>query len=423
METNTRMDRIIVGTAAIAISGAILPLIFKDPTFSYKEGSPGYELALGACYIMAGLYALAHFRQVKSLLTRSRALVMVLILALLSALWAESSGLALRRALALFGTMIIGALLAVRFTMAERLKFLSYILRALAVASLLFALLLPSYGVTTDDPLHIGDWTGVFGNKNRLGSYVALALLIDCFRPMRIQYKAFWFLLYIVILVKSGSASPMAALLATWIIIKLFNHLRTKNRLSVRAIVFSIVGGMAACIVAGFGTGVFQVIFGRSADLTGRTELWRALVPAILIHPLLGYGYGSFWGGASKEFYTVLSHINWVPMYSHNGFLEVMISLGLVGLVLVCWFLVQGGIYAVRQADFRETVQDLFPLTLLVYYLIRNVTECTLLYLNSFEWALLAGTLLAVMPEHSWRRRSFEAAVPEETLLVAKEYA
>jgi len=119
-----------------------------------------------------------------------------------------------------------------------------------------------------------------------------------------------------------------------------------------------------------------------------------------LIHPLLGYGYGSFWGGASTEFDSVLRQIHWIPMYAHNGYLEVMIDLGLIGLVLVCWFLVRGGIHAVRQADFRETVQDLFPLTLLVYYLIRNMTECTLLYLTSFEWALLAGTLLAVMPAY-----------------------
>ena len=427
MQSNTKWDWIILGTASIAVSGAVMSILFNEKGFTYVEGAPRYEAALGVVYAVIGCYSLAHFRDVIQVMRRSSPMIATLALAFASMLWAENPALALRRSFALFGSTLLGVLLATRFTSEERLTFLSYILRGLALTSLLFAVFLPSYGVM-DDLLHAGDWNGVFNNKNDLGAYIAMAFLIDCFRPMKRPSTLFWFGLYTVLLVKSDSASPIAALVATYIIVKLFHRLRTRHRLSVRAITLSILGGIAICGSAILGSGLLQSLFGRTSDLSGRTELWRALVPTILLHPFLGYGYGAFWAGGSSEYYTVQRLIHWDPMYSHNGFFEITISLGILGLILACWFLTQAAIYAVRRsdltsADIQTSMVDRFPLALMAYVLIRNMTEATIFHHNSLEWAICAATALDVLAAR--KTMPFEKPMEQEAedTATVEEYA
>ncbi len=397
METDTRVDRIVIGAAAIGASGALLPLIFTSQDFNYMDGSPGYRMTLGACYALAGIYSVIHFREILAIAARSKALILLLALAFVSAAWAESPGLVIQRAIALFGTTLIGLLLAARFTGTERLRLLSIIFRCLAMGSFFISVFLPRFGIS-DDPLHTGDWVGVFGNKNKLGAYIATAMLIDYFRPMRLRWKLLWFGLYILLLVKSGSASPLAALFATWVVLRVAQTLRGRHRLSIRAILISVAATVGFGVAAGLGTGVFQFIFGRTADLSGRTGLWKALIPAIAKHPLLGYGYGSFWGGASAEYYAVVNRLYWVPMYSHNGYVEITVNLGLVGLILASIFLLSGTRYAVQEAELSTLERDAFPIAYLIYFLIRNMTECTILYLNSLEWALCVAVVVSVLP-------------------------
>ena len=400
MKAKISLEQILVAIITVVISGAVLPLLFSDPHYDYLEGSPAIRMVFGSCYLVAAIIALIHFRQVASMAARSKALIAMVVLAFASILWAESPSMVLRRAGALLGTTLTGILWAARFTPAERLRVLSWALRILAAASLVFVILFPRIAIG-QDVVHPGDWIGVFGHKNRLGSLVAMAFLVDCFRPLRRFWRAAWLGLYLLLLVKSGSATPLAGLLGTWVFMQIYKELRFRRHLSIRAITLAIVPATAFLLIAGVGTGLLQRVLGRSADLSGRTELWQAMIPAIFRHPLLGYGYGGFWAGASKEYYAVLRHIYWIPMYAHNGYLEMMISLGFVGFFLSCLFLAQGGHYAILQADARKTREDLFPLTFLVYFLIRNVTEGTILYSNNFEWAICVAVVLSVLPDKS----------------------
>ncbi len=75
-------------------------------------------------------------------------------------------------------------------------------------------------------------------------------------------------------------------------------------------------------------------LFGRNSTLTGRTDLWKALI-AMDTHPWLGTGFESFWLGSRLE--QLWSIFPWQPNEAHNGYLEVYLNLGLagVGLLLV----------------------------------------------------------------------------------------
>jgi O-antigen ligase len=76
---------------------------------------------------------------------------------------------------------------------------------------------------------------------------------------------------------------------------------------------------------------------GRDPTLTDRTKIWE-LVLSMHTNPLLGTGYESFWLGPRLEriWHAGLGFIN----EAHNGYLEVYLNLGLIGLLLLSVFLI-----------------------------------------------------------------------------------
>jgi exopolysaccharide production protein ExoQ len=74
---------------------------------------------------------------------------------------------------------------------------------------------------------------------------------------------------------------------------------------------------------------------GRDPTFTDRTVIWKAVLSAHT-NPLVGTGYESFWLGPRLDYvWRFVIGIN----EAHNGYLEVYINLGLIGLALLVVFL------------------------------------------------------------------------------------
>ena len=69
---------------------------------------------------------------------------------------------------------------------------------------------------------------------------------------------------------------------------------------------------------------------GQLSTISGRTALWRAVLPEIMQHPIAGHGYMS-----SRFLGLHVSGVPWVAMHTHNGFLEILYTNGLIGLIIV----------------------------------------------------------------------------------------
>jgi len=80
---------------------------------------------------------------------------------------------------------------------------------------------------------------------------------------------------------------------------------------------------------------------GRETTLTGRTEIWAAVIP-VVPNPIVGAGFESFWLGPRLDrVWGQLSqymHVN----EAHNGYLEVYLNLGWVGVGLIALILIKG---------------------------------------------------------------------------------
>jgi len=109
-----------------------------------------------------------------------------------------------------------------------------------------------------------------------------------------------------------------------------------------RSFIHLMAGGVIAISFAvlflNVGDFLLQAL-GRNPTLTGRTELWGELV-RIPINPILGTGFESFWLGKRLDYIWSLHW--WHPNEAHDGYLELYLNLGWMGIALFALVVVSG---------------------------------------------------------------------------------
>jgi len=158
----------------------------------------------------------------------------------------------------------------------------------------------------------------------------------------------------------------------------------------VHALVLSVfvLGGLVVLLNA---TGDVVQALGRQTNLTGRTDIWAAVIP-VVPNSAVGAGFESFWLGPRLNMVwgrlSQYMHVN----EAHDGYLEVYLNLGWVGVGLIALILVKG--YANVQAAFRHdpTAGNLW-LAYLFAAAFYSITEAGFRLLNPI-WIFL---LLAVV--------------------------
>ena len=88
---------------------------------------------------------------------------------------------------------------------------------------------------------------------------------------------------------------------------------------------------------------------GRSSDFSGRIEIWKAAIAAA-DSPVLGTGFESFWNTNANKVARILSNYwNISNLNSaHNGYLQIYLDLGWVGVGLLSTILIGGYVRAVK---------------------------------------------------------------------------
>lgn len=69
---------------------------------------------------------------------------------------------------------------------------------------------------------------------------------------------------------------------------------------------------------------------------TSRLEIWRSTWSLIKEHPVTGVGFGGYWA-TIPQYHQASGEAT--PQEAHNDYLELMASGGIIGLLLVIWFL------------------------------------------------------------------------------------
>jgi len=81
-------------------------------------------------------------------------------------------------------------------------------------------------------------------------------------------------------------------------------------------------------------------MLGRNPTLTGRTDIWKAVL-SFHTNPIIGTGYDSFWlGGRIEKVWQIIGYKG--ISQAHNGYLQVYLELGLIGVALWSWLAAYG---------------------------------------------------------------------------------
>src|SRR6266581_3098608 len=161
-----------------------------------------------------------------------------------------------------------------------------------------------------------------------------------------------------------------------------------------------LVGLLVFLSVLGFffnlDSGVAEVL-GRDTTLTGRTSLWAELLRSD-VDRLFGAGFESFWLGERVEQFW--RKYWWHPNQAHNGYLEIFLNLGWIGVALLGVVMVWG--YRNVVGSFRldsETAR--LRLAYFAAGAVYNLTEAAFKGINVVWIAFLVA--VTVVPEPSRR--------------------
>ena len=159
------------------------------------------------------------------------------------------------------------------------------------------------------------------------------------------------------------------------------------NRLVVHGLVAVLIAVPSAVVFIGIEA--ILTMMGKDPTLTDRTLIWDLLLSKVT-NVWLGTGFENFWlGPRLDEIWRVYT---WAPNQAHNGYLEIYLNLGLVGLGLLAVTLLVG-YQAAMTALRRAPAIGSLMLTYFVVGIVYNFTEAGFFRISAPVWFVL---LLAI---------------------------
>jgi hypothetical protein len=138
------------------------------------------------------------------------------------------------------------------------------------------------------------------------------------------------------------------------------------------------LGGLAAVVLAAHPEFALEAL-GKDPTLTGRTDLWPYVIDRIADKPLFGWGFNGFWLPSNPAAIEISSSVGWYVVEAHNGLLEFLIELGVIGTAIVFWLIVRNVGLALKCLKWGNRDLGISTLLFLVGLLFMAVSEAILL--------------------------------------------
>lgn len=314
-----------------------------------------------------------------------------------SVLWAVDPDNSLKRVF-LTTDVILTTFWCVRALGGPRTLFLLRVTMALLLAAnFLTVILAPDLGIHPpgDNKAYTvfgGMWRGIMAHKNFAGAACGVTIVLYAFDCANIaaRYRIAVIALSSVFLYASQSktSAGMAAIaLAGGYILQKFS-----GRLRVFLILGLIVlMSVIYVLVQIFADSLGNDVLGPAA-FTGRGQIWHALLSYSVDHPLLGAGFESFWNiGPQSPIYQYGLGFTTKVTVGHNGYLDLLVTIGFPGLLLAVLSLMILPMARVLISSKSVAKRSTLVGALLVFCIGHNFTESSL-----YERDALVGVFLLV---------------------------
>jgi O-antigen ligase len=332
------------GLALASLAGAVV--LLSDATL--RPGTGGASPGLDAQSVLKfGLWALGLLllfwrRQVLAAALRhlpSAALAALAVWSLCSAVWSLTPAYTAAAALAWLGVWVLATVFAAAFTRRQGAAVIALALGATLAASIVLYLLWPSRAMTvTEGGLNLR-LSGIYGSPNNLGRAAALTALLVWMAvgALRRWQAAAVLMLALplcgICLVLSGNRGAALALGLAWGVYLLAGR-PWQLVLAALTLLFSVAVLALAPELRADLAGLLSRSGRREeiTTLTGRTDIWAAVIGLIREAPLLGHGFASTRELLPAAWWTAYG---WTTTSAHNLWLQVAVTTGFVGLALL----------------------------------------------------------------------------------------
>jgi exopolysaccharide production protein ExoQ len=154
----------------------------------------------------------------------------------------------------------------------------------------------------------------------------------------------------------------------------------------------------------------------KDPTLTGRTDFWPYIIDDIYERPLLGWGFSAFFTGSNPAAETIFSEVNWSFTEAHNGLLQLLLDVGVVGTALFLFLWLRNVAMAVKCINGPASAIGVSSLALMIGIVVIGITEQVL---TTVDGVTLQFFLLGFMCERQLlqarREASYRAAIGAAT--------
>lgn len=362
---------------------------YSGPAYDIVSEGNVYDRVYLSVLTIAGLLVLLQRRSISfaEIFSRNIWLFVFYLYMALSTLWADSTDISFKRWIKTFGDL---TMVLVVLTESNPLKAISKLYRRCFILLIPLSIVLiryfPNLGKLQSKGWQPDMWIGVATHKNTLGQLLLLSWLYFLWDLIKnssegnVKIKFFYLIMIAYLINGNGTSRSTTCLVLMLIAFMIYFYLeRYKEKPSFlwKPVIYVTLVPLIIFVLDDivFNKTLFQTIVvseGKDVTLTGRTHLWDTLIPLGMRHPILGAGFGDFWNVTTRAYLKEI--FSWGPGQAHNGYIEIFLNLGMIGLVFFAVVVFSAFRGALKQSliDFEY---GKIRLIFLIVTLIHNYTE------------------------------------------------
>jgi exopolysaccharide production protein ExoQ len=341
------------------------------------------------------------WKKILAIIYKNPFIWLLLLILYLSYFWSLLPDQTLKYAVYATGATLFGLYLGTRYSLKEQMKLLAWTFALMLILSILFAVGLPKYGLMGG--VWEGAWRGIFTHKNQFGLFLVVAGVLFFLQALRKDKFSwlFWLLLSACIgtAVLSRSTTTLANLGLMLMLCIIYRVLRWRYEILISALLLGAVAGIVAILffIGYIESDALFAAFGKDATFSGRTLIWDAVLEAIKLRPWQGYGLAAFWNGIEGPSGIVELSVGAKVAYAHNGFLDICLSIGIVGLSIFLLGFLDTLIKSLALLRNSNEPEGFWPLLFVTYIVLSNLSEGTITTMDNGFWAIYAAIAFSLI--------------------------
>ena len=358
----------------------------------------------GSYAILAALISW-RWKRFAYLATRDIPLLLLIGMSAASILWSAAPAFTEDEFKAAIRGSMLGIYLATRYSMKEQMRLWTWVLGIGVVLSLVLPLILPYYGRLS------GSWFGIYVFKN-LGACIftitAILFLLVALNSRKHRWIS-WIIfgIALVLLVLSQGKTAYSIFAISLCLMPFSKVIKQQYKLQVFLLLtLLVVFGSALVLFVSNLEFILVDTLGKDMQLNGRLPLWQLILDKVYERPWLGYGSAGFW---TSEHALYVINNSWAGSYgsnvgiggegvrfnAHNGYLDLLLEYGLVGLSLYICSVLTTVFRLVTIVSATATVESFWMLQTLLALLLFNINDRLGIVGQSSLWSLYVAIALS----------------------------